>query len=166
MLYLIDGSNVLGSMGRLKIPGSNTSLLAMIDRFCKVNRHRAVVVFDGMEGRSPGQVFAFGEKTTVMLPIEKHGSDRADRLLMKELDKRGDHGSVIAVTSDRHLASGVRALGAKVVQSDTFAEELSRPCGSVVDDESEKEIAARGIDNAELLRIWSSSGEDSANEKD
>jgi len=162
MFYLIDGSNVLGSMGKLETPGSNTSFLAMVDRFCKARRHRAVVVFDWMEGRSSGQVFAFGEKTTVKLPVEEHGSNRADRLLMKELGKLKDPGAVIAITSDRRLASAIRAFGAIVVQSDTFAEELSRPCGSGLDAESEKEIAARGIDNAELLRIWSSCGEDSA----
>lgn len=154
MFYLIDGSNLLGSIGELGIEGSELTLLAKIDRYCIVHGHSALVVFDGMEARDAGSTFSYGQKIKVKIPYEKQGRDRADRVLVAEAKKLKSQRPKIVVTDDRDLASRIAGQGTTVLPSGEFVRVLSRP---ILDRDSlstEKELAARGIDNAELLKIW------------
>lgn len=162
MLYLIDGSNLLGSQGKLGVEGSELALLAKIDRFCIVHGHNALVVFDGMDTRDAGSHFAFGRKTEAKIPYQKHGSHRADRLLMAEVKRLKSKRSPIVVTDDRDLALKVTDHGTPVLRSREFTRLLLQPVRERDPAASEKELAAQGIDNAELLEIWSADrpGED------
>jgi predicted RNA-binding protein with PIN domain len=155
VLYLIDGSNLLGNLGKLGMNGSELALLAKIDRFCTAHGHSALVVFDTMKDRDAGSRFSFGRKTQVKIPRQKVGKDRADRVLIAEVRKRWSGHPRIVVTDDRALASSVRHNGVTVTSSSKFMEQLSTPSREHDTMSTEKESAARGIDNAELLRIWS-----------
>jgi predicted RNA-binding protein with PIN domain len=159
---MIDGSNLLGSLGKLGIEGSDLTLLAKIDRFCIVHRHSAFVVFDAMNARDAGSRFAFGQKTKVTIPYQKRGRHRADRVLVAEVKRLKSERPQIVVTDDRDLASKVTEEGATVLRSVEFIRLLSQPVRVSDTVSKEKELAAQGIDNAELLRIWltDQSGED------
>jgi hypothetical protein len=154
VLYLIDGSNLLGSLGELGTEGSALTLLAKIDRFCIVHGHSALVVFDAMDGRDAGSSFSYGQKTKVRIPYEKQGRDRADRVLIAEARRLKFERPQIVVTDDRGLASRIPEDVTTVLPSKEFIRLLSRSIRDRDTMSTEKELAARGIDNAELLKIW------------
>jgi len=148
MRYIVDGSNMLGARGELGVPGAALRLLGAIERFCRLARSTAVVSFDGMEGRPPGSEFSFGERVRARVAPAKGVTDRADRDIV--LQVRRESGSVAVVTNDVALASAVRGLGAAVIDTRAFSMRLGTSGVSA----SEKESAAAGIDNEELLRLW------------
>jgi predicted RNA-binding protein with PIN domain len=154
VFYLIDGSNLLGSIGELGAESSELKLLAKIDRYCIVHGHNALVVFDAMDARDAGSSFPYGQKTKVRIPYEREGRDRADRVLVAEARKRKSERPRIVVTDDRVLASKVAENGTTVLPSGEFMRLLSRQIQDRDTMSTEKELAARGIDNAELLKIW------------
>jgi len=134
--------------------GSELTLLAKIDRFCIVHGHNALVVFDTMDARDAGSLFAYGQKTKVKIPHQKRGMHRADRVLVAEVRRRKSGRPHIVVTDDRGLASQVSEDGVTVLRSREFVRLLSQSGRGRDTMSGEKEQAALGIDNAELLKIW------------
>ncbi|MBN1424810.1 NYN domain-containing protein [Candidatus Fermentibacteria bacterium] len=150
MRYLVDGSNVLGSRGELNTPGAPDRLLWAIERFCKRGRSTALVIFDGMEGRSPGGEFSIGERVRARVASAIGTADRADREIIAKIPPHGAEGTIV-VTSDAALAAAARCRMAQVVDSVSFVRQVEATGARVRD---EKEAAAAGVDNAELLRLW------------
>ncbi|MCU0611753.1 MAG: NYN domain-containing protein [Candidatus Eisenbacteria bacterium] len=153
MRYLIDGSNVLGAKGELGCSGSAERLLGNVERFCRTGHATSVVVFDGMDGHRPGRMFRYGERVWVRIPPASEQRDRADREIISLVRR---HEGDTVVTSDASLAGAARALGAGVIDAQAFLRRLT----TVTITGSEKDAAATGIDNAELLRLWAASTEE------
>lgn len=151
MRYVVDGCNLLGADGALGKPGADRSLLAAVERFCRLSASTAIVVFDAMEGRDPGSEYRFGERVWARCAPAGRTSNRADREIVSEVRRRRD---AVVVTDDGALARGVRQLGVAVMDCATFRRRLDSAVVAV----GEKDAAAVGIDNDEFLRLWVDQG--------
>ena len=122
MAYIVDGNNVMG-----QTPGwhrdkskSRGMLLEKLAAFARLKKARVTVVFDG------GPDSAVPEGSTfhgVKVLYAERGSDadtRIERLVETAMDPRG----LTIVTSDRHLTFRVRSLGATVIRSGEFRNQI------------------------------------------
>jgi predicted RNA-binding protein with PIN domain len=117
-MYLIDGNNVIG--GRVgwhrDKPGSRRRLLMELARLAKTNNTQLCVVFDG----APDPEFPDGSiYHNVSVLYSRHGSD-ADSRIIEIVETARNKGDILVVTSDRRLASRVRASGVHVLRSGEF----------------------------------------------
>lgn len=117
MPYLIDGDNLLGTWkGRRRSDAERRALASEVQRFARLARRRAVVVFDGAPppGTAPGTDVHFS------------GPGRsADDLILDRLRGEQDRRGWIVVTSDRPLGDQCRYLEATVERCDRFRRRLS-----------------------------------------
>ena len=123
MPYLIDGHNLIPKLGlRLDSPDDETSLIALLQEFCRLRRTRLEVYFDGAP---PG-----GATTRAAGAVTAHfvrqGSS-ADAALEKRLESLGRSAkNWSVVSSDRRVQAAARAAHAGVLSSEEFALEISR----------------------------------------
>lgn len=116
MIYLIDGSNVLGRM-RLDRESADAKreLARRIAVHLKGGNHRAVLFFDG----GPPPQFRPGTGSVAV----RFGNGRpADDLILLEAEKLP---RCTVVTSDRSLAARVRGRRVELIESAAFAASLS-----------------------------------------
>lgn len=118
MAYLIDGNNVMG-----QTPGwhrdktaARHRLVEQVAEFARARKARVTVVFDGEpDDRHPE---ASAHRGVKVFYAEK-GSN-ADRRIEKLVESSTDRRGITVVTSDRLLATIVRARGALVLRSGEF----------------------------------------------
>lgn len=118
MAFLIDGNNVMG-----QTPGwhrdktaARHRLIEQVAEFARVRKARVTVVFDGEpDDRHPEASAHRGVKVF----YAERGSN-ADRRIEKLVESSTDRRGITVVTSDRHLATIVRARGALVMKSGEF----------------------------------------------
>ncbi len=140
-MYIIDGNNVIG--GRVgwhrDKPGSRRTLMEDLARLARTKRLRLNVVFDG----APDPQFPDGSSYRgVRVFYSRRGSD-ADARIVEMVEAERNKKSLIVVTSDGHLASRVRACGARVMRSGEFREALDAAPSAPADEEN-------GIDDDEM----------------
>jgi predicted RNA-binding protein with PIN domain len=126
MPYLVDGSNLAGAARdrRLGLPREEQDLVSRLASFAASRRTRVQVVFDGP---AQGRGGAGRARQAGRVKVHYSGSGRtADDHIVNLV--RGDNSpaDIIVVTSDRELASRVRAAGARVMGCARFAEALHR----------------------------------------
>jgi predicted RNA-binding protein with PIN domain len=118
MAYVVDGNNVMGQTPgwHRDKPKARRALVEKLAAFARAKKARVTVVFDG----EPDAGFPNGSAFRgVKILYAERGSDadsRIERLVESTPDRRG----VTVVTSDRRLASTVRARGAGVIRSGEF----------------------------------------------
>ncbi|HYN86289.1 MAG TPA: NYN domain-containing protein [Pyrinomonadaceae bacterium] len=122
MSYLVDGNNVMGQRAgwHRDKPGARRRLLSELARFSKGEGARVEVVFDG----APDEHFPDGSYFMgVRVFYAARGSD-ADSTIKRMVDASRERRTLVVVTSDRELASYVRASGVRVVRSGEFRKRL------------------------------------------
>jgi predicted RNA-binding protein with PIN domain len=137
MAYIIDGNNVMGQR-----PGwhrdkaaSRRALIEQLADFARAKKARVTVVFDG----APDAGYPNGSALRgVKILYAERGSDadtRIERLIESTRDRRG----LTVVTSDRRLASTVRASGARVIGSGEFRKLMEEALAARSPDEDGKD---------------------------
>jgi predicted RNA-binding protein with PIN domain len=132
MPYIVDGNNVMAqTVGWHRDKAAARRLLIHdLVRFVTVKKVKLKVVFDG----APDEEFPEGRKFKgVHILYARPGSDADSRI--KELVKKASYKrDLVAVTSDRALASFVQHQGARVMSSGEFRrllEECLKQVGSM-----------------------------------
>lgn len=114
MPYLIDGNNVLGSLGGPAMPGDGrTEVVRRVAAFCSARGARAVLVFDGAPFRPE---LGNQELGRVSLRFAPQGQD-ADSVIRAIVDSAARPAEILLVTSDKALYSYARTRGASVLRA-------------------------------------------------
>lgn len=124
MAILIDGHNLIGKMPDLRLgdPDDEEELLIRLRAYRARTGKRLVVYFDpGTTYQSPGRTSKGG------ISVRQAGTgQRADDLMIRDLRRYPNPRELAVVTSDHDIQRVARQHGARVVDSATFAAELSR----------------------------------------
>jgi predicted RNA-binding protein with PIN domain len=113
--FIVDGNNVIGSKPDgwwRDREGATQRLVAHLQQYAAQSGDRIAVVLDGRplsdlpEGVHEGVLVAYARRS---------GRNAADDRIVDEVERDRDPGSLTVVTSDRELATRVRAFGADVV---------------------------------------------------
>ncbi len=128
MAYIVDGNNVMGQTPgwHKDKSGARRRLAEQLATFARVKKARVTVVFDGEPDRLMPEASAF---RGVKIYYAEKGSDadaRIERLVESSHDPRG----LTVITSDRRLASAVRARGAAVIRSGEFRKQVEQALAS------------------------------------
>ncbi len=133
MAILIDGHNLIGKMPDLRLddPVDEEKLLVRLRAYRAHTGKHLVVYFDpGITYQSPARRSKGG------ISIRQAGTGQhADDLMIRDISRHHNPSELTVVTSDHAIQQVARQYGARVVDSSTFAAELSRP--SEKDDVSE-----------------------------
>jgi predicted RNA-binding protein with PIN domain len=112
--YLIDGNNLLGSIGGPSVPGDGRGeVLRRVAAFCRTRGARATLVFDGAPFRPELGVQELG-RVSVRFP--RPGSD-ADAVIRQLIDRASRPGELTVVSSDKAVYSYARTRGARAMQA-------------------------------------------------
>ncbi|HEX7555883.1 MAG TPA: NYN domain-containing protein [Leptolinea sp.] len=124
MLYLIDGHNLIPFVAGLNLNQMDDEirLLDVLQVFCRENRARMEVFFDGA---SPGWAGtkSFGTITAHFVLKGK----TADDAIRRRLDQLPSGSGVVVVSSDRQVQAEARNHRAEVIPSGVFAKRLNLP---------------------------------------
>jgi predicted RNA-binding protein with PIN domain len=112
--YLIDGNNLLGSIGGPAVPGDGRSeVLRRVAAFCRTRGARATLVFDGAPFRPELGAQELG-RVSVRFPPP--GSD-ADAVIRQLIDRAPRPDELTVVSSDKAVYSYARTRGARAMQA-------------------------------------------------
>ena len=124
---VVDGNNVMGSVPDgwwRDRPAAVRRLLGRLQclaaRSDPTDPAEVVLVLDVPQSDLP----AGPHEGVEVVYARRRGRDAADDRILELLDDRGDSGDVEVVTSDRGLATGATARGARVVGARTFLTRL------------------------------------------
>jgi predicted RNA-binding protein with PIN domain len=125
MAILIDGHNLIGKMPDLRLddPVDEEKLMARLRAYRAHSGKHLVVYFDpGITYQSPARRSKGG------ISIRQAGTGQyADDLIIRDISRHHNPSELTVVTSDHAIQQVARQYGARVVDSSTFAAELSRP---------------------------------------
>jgi predicted RNA-binding protein with PIN domain len=124
MAILIDGHNLIGKLPDLQLddPDDEDKLLVRLRAYRARTGKHLVVYFDpGIAYQSPARRSKGG------ISVRQAGTGQAaDELMVRDLRRHHDPRELTIVTSDRAIQRAARQHGARVIDSATFAAELSR----------------------------------------
>jgi predicted RNA-binding protein with PIN domain len=125
MAILIDGHNLIGKMPDLRLddPVDEEKLLVRLRGYRAHTGKHLVVYFDpGINYQSPAH------RSKAGISIRQAGTGQsADDLMIRDISRHHNPAELTVVTSDHAIQQAARQYGARVVDSSTFAAELSRP---------------------------------------
>ncbi len=121
MNYLIDGHNLIPKTGaQLSELDDESGLLAQLQVFARLGRHRVEVFFDGAPPGKSGK-----RQVGVIVAHYVRQGRTADESIVARLNQLGkDARNWILVTSDRQVISEGRVRQAQLLSSEAFAAEL------------------------------------------
>jgi predicted RNA-binding protein with PIN domain len=125
MPFLIDGHNLIGRLPDLHLddPDDEAKLVARLRTFCARTGKRVTVVFDyGLPGGYSRELSG-GSVEVVFAPAGR----TADGILCERVRSARDARGLTVVTSDNQVIAVARARQARIVRSEEFAAQLSRP---------------------------------------
>ncbi|MCF7870944.1 MAG: NYN domain-containing protein [Candidatus Omnitrophica bacterium] len=113
--FIIDGYNLVHKISKIKdssTPCSDLILFIYKNKLTGSDNNEVWLIFDG--GRPPYQINNFQYK------IKFSGSESADDLIIKKVERVNNKKQIVVVTDDRQLAYRARSLGAKNISVDSF----------------------------------------------
>ncbi len=122
--WLIDGMNLIGSVPDGWWRNRERAMLGLVEKlgsYHEARGERVIVVFDG-EAKPR---LERGNKA-VEIVFAPGGAGAADDEIVRRVSAEREPSALQIVTSDAQLARWVRALGARVVSSASFRDELER----------------------------------------
>jgi uncharacterized protein len=123
MPYLIDGHNLIPKLGlRLDAPDDEMELVALLQEFSRLTRHRVEVYFDGAP-TSQARTQKFGLVTAHFIRLATT-ADLAIRASLQKIGREARNWTV--VSSDHEVMDSAREVHANVVSSDQFASQLKK----------------------------------------
>ncbi len=145
MPYILDGHNLIPKIPGLSLrePDDEERLLHLLQEFARRERARVEVFFDRAPAARQGTVRR-GLVTAHF--VERHST--ADEAIIRYLRKLGKAArNWTVVSSDRQVQVNARALGARLLASETFAAQKLAPHNAAPEEKpdrplSEDEVAA------------------------
>jgi len=123
MAILIDGHNLIGKMPGLRMddPDDEEKLLVRLRAYRARTGKRLTVYFDpGVTYQSPARQSRGG------ITVRRAGTGQcADDLIMRDVRRHPSPRELTVVTSDRAIQRVAQQYGARVIDSATFAAEIS-----------------------------------------
>lgn len=152
MPYIIDGHNLIPKVGlHLDALDDEMELVKILQEFCRLNRKRVEVYFDGAPAGQTGTRNLGAVKAT-FVRIGRT-ADAAIAARLKKLGRAARNWTV--VSSDRQVQAEARASHARVVSSDEFASQLRSPAGEKpAAPEGKREVSPEEVD--EWLKLFDS----------
>ena len=144
MPYLIDGHNLIPKLGlRLDSMDDELELIAILQEFCRLERKRVEVFFDGAPASHSG--------TRRMGAVAAHFvrlGDTADNAIRKQLNtlRKGARNWTV-VSSDRQVQAEARAAQAEIISSDAFAAMLKQARSTAPKPVNEKKLSQQEVDD-------------------
>ncbi len=146
MPYILDGHNLIPKIPGLSLrdPDDETRLLEMLQGFARRERARVEVFFDRAPATRQGKQ-SYG-RVTAHFVTYRITADEAIRRYLQSLGRGARNWTV--VSSDRQVQVNARALGARVLSSETFARQIVRPS------EAAGEEKPAGALSSEEVEAW------------
>jgi predicted RNA-binding protein with PIN domain len=121
MPYIVDGHNLIPRVGlQLKAEDDEIALVEMLREFCRVRKKRVEVYFDGAPpGENRTRKFGY---VTAHFVRQGRTADDAIRTRLRKMGKSAKNWTV--VSSDREVLNSARAVQAKRISADDFAQEV------------------------------------------
>lgn len=150
MSYIIDGHNLIPNVPGLTLGAidDENQLIALLQRFTNERRKHVELYFDkGAKGHPNRDKYA---RITVHFATS---ASTADALIKKRLHKLGKSArNWTVVSSDRSIQTEARSVGAKLLESATFAQQfLIAQEKSAPPEETHSEISPDEIEHWEIL---------------
>lgn len=144
MPYLIDGHNLIPKLGlRLDSIDDEMELIAILQEFCRLERKKLEVFFDGAPATHAG-TRKLGPVTAHFVRLES----TADSAICKRLKSLGRSArNWTVVSSDRQVQAEARAASAEVISSDSFAAMLKQARNSAPKSNSEKKLSSQEVED-------------------
>ena len=144
MPYLIDGHNLIPKMGLgLDSADDETGLIAILQEFCRLERKRVEVYFDGALAPQAG-TRKLGTVTAHFVRLGMTADD-AIRNRLRISGKAARNWTI--VSSDRQVQSEAHAAQAEVISSDAFAAMLKRVRDSAPKPANEKKLSKQEVED-------------------
>ena len=123
MPYLIDGHNLIPKLGlRLDSPDDEMQLIGILQEFCRLQRRKAEVYFDGAPAGQAGTK-NYG---TIKVHFVRIGTP-ADTAIKLRLEKMGRAArNWVVVSSDHAVQGSARTANADVISSEKFVKLLKK----------------------------------------
>lgn len=148
MYYLIDGHNLIPQLPGLELDqlDDEQALVAQLQAFCRTGQHQVEVFFDNAPVGHTGQR-RFGR---VLAHFVRQGST-ADAAIQARLQRAGRQArSWAVISSDRQVQAAARHLGAQVLSSQDFAQQLlaasSRRNATSAEEDPDLHLSAEELD--------------------
>ncbi len=150
MPYILDGHNLIPKIPGLSLrdPDDETRLLEMLQDFARRERARVEVFFDRAPDTRQGKQ-TYG-RVTAHFVTHRATADEAIQRYLQSLGKGARNWTV--VSSDRQVQVNARALGARVLPSETFAIQITQHPKGAEKDKPEGALSADEVD--EWLRLF------------
>ena len=150
MPYILDGHNLIPKIPGLSLrdPDDETRLLEMLQGFARRERARVEVFFDRAPDTRQGKQ-TYG-RVTAHFVTHRATADEAIQRYLQSLGKGARNWTV--VSSDRQVQVNARALGARVLPSETFAIQITQHPRGAEKDKPEGALSADEVD--EWLRLF------------
>lgn len=149
MPYLIDGHNLIPKLGlRLDSMDDELELIAILQEFCRLERKKVEVFFDGAPAPHAGNR-KFGTVTAHFVRLGSTADD-AIRKHLRALGKGARNWTV--VSSDKQVQAEARAVQAQVISSDSFTAMLKQERNSAPKSTSDKKLSQQEVDD--WLRLF------------
>lgn len=137
MPYIIDGHNLIP-----KIPGMSLQdiddeiqLVNLLQEFCRIRRKQVEVYFDNAPPGSPG-ARNYG-RVVARFVRQGRTADQAIQMKLKRLG--GEARNWTVVSSDGEVQANARAVRAKILTAEVFAQQLFEALGDTADSYLEPE---------------------------
>jgi len=149
MSYLIDGHNLIPKLGlRLDSPDDEMQLVGILQEFCRLERRKAEVYFDGAPIGQAGTK-NFG---TIKVHFVRIGAT-ADTAIKIRLEKMGRAArNWIVVSSDHAVQDSARAAKAEAISSEKFVNLLRKSHPFKSRSNKESTLSAEEVD--EWLKVF------------
>jgi len=149
MPYLIDGHNLIPKLGlRLDSPDDEQELIAILQEFARLSRHRAEVYFDGAPA-GEARTRKYGMVTAHFVRLGTT-ADTAMRVALQKLGSAARNWSV--VSSDHEVQAVAQEVRAGVLSSEEFASRLNALRQSSNRPSEETKLSSEEI--AEWLKLF------------
>ncbi|MCI0549388.1 MAG: NYN domain-containing protein [Anaerolineae bacterium] len=144
MPYLIDGHNLIPKLGlRLDSIDDEMELITILQEFCRIERKQIEVYFDGAPTPQAG-TRKLGAVTAHFVPLGAT-ADNAIRNRLKKLGRAAKNWTV--VSSDRQVQTEARAVHARVISSDSFAQLLKHAQDSAPKSAEDRKLSPKEVDD-------------------
>jgi len=149
MPYLIDGHNLIPKLGlRLDSPDDEMQLIGILQEFCRLQRRKAEVYFDGAPvGQAGTQRFGIVTAHFVRLGTT---ADSAIQTRLKKLGRAARNW--IVVSSDHAVQNSAHDVHAEVISSERFVALLKKSSSRASKSNPENKLSSEEVE--EWLKLF------------
>ncbi|KAF0111704.1 MAG: hypothetical protein FD147_715 [Chloroflexi bacterium] len=129
-IIVIDGHNLIPKLPRINLKDldDESQLIGLIQEYCRLARKQAELFFDG----APNPINSIRKGGLVRAHFIRVGHS-ADDSIIAYLQRNGKNArNMLVITSDRRIQTEAKNLGAELMTSESFAQEIKRVLSSPI----------------------------------